>query len=102
MVGLDAARVPRRPRPDPDSAEGRHARPGTDPLLVGRVDQVQVRADAKAFLPGDMQLAVIAPGQPKHTMTGRAAIDTSTIDGNDGSHSAYDASALATAEERGR
>ena len=31
--------------PDPDSAEGRHARPGTDPLLVGRVDQVQVRAE---------------------------------------------------------
>ena len=86
--------------PDPDSAEGRHARPGTDPLLVGRVDQVQVRADAKAFLPSDMQLAVIAPGQPKHTMTGRAAIDTSTIDGNDGSHSAYDASALASAEEK--
>ena len=32
--------------PDPDSAEGRHARPGTDPLLIGLVDQVQVRADA--------------------------------------------------------
>ncbi len=100
MVGLDALDYHDEHAPDPDSAEGRHARPGTDPLLVGRVDQVQVRADAKAFLPRDMQLAVIAPGQPKHTMTGRAAIDTSTIDGNDGSHSAYDASALAAAEEK--
>ena len=33
--------------PDPDSEEGRSARLGTDPLLVGRVDQVQVRADAQ-------------------------------------------------------
>ena len=30
--------------PDPDSAEGRHARPGTDVLLVGKVDEVQVRS----------------------------------------------------------
>ena len=38
-----------------------------------------------------MQLAVIAPGKPKQTVSARAAIDTSTMDGNDGSHSAYDA-----------
>ena len=30
--------------PDPGSAEAQHARPGTDALLVGNVDQVQVRA----------------------------------------------------------
>ncbi len=84
--------------PDPGSAEGRHARPGTDPLLVGRVDDVQVRADAKAGLPDDMKLAVIAPGKPKHSVQERAAIDTSTMDGNDGSHSAYDQTALETAE----
>ncbi len=85
--------------PDPDSAEGRHARPGTDPLLVGRVDQVQVRANARMFLPTDMQMAVIAPGKPKHTVQSRAAIDTSLMDGNDGAHSAYDQSALTAAEE---
>ena len=85
--------------PDPDSAEGRHARPGTDPLLVGRVDQVQVRANAHTFLPTDMQMAVIAPGKPKHTVQARAAIDTSLMDGNDGAHSAYDQSALTAAEE---
>ena len=102
VVRVDRPRVPRRPRPRPRQRGGPQARPGTDPLLVGRVDQVQVRADAKAFLPSDMQLAVIAPGQPKRTVTARAAIDTSTIDGNDGSHSAYDASALAAAEARRR
>ncbi len=85
--------------PDPDSAEGRHARPGTDPMLVGRVDQVQVRADARLFLPTDMKLAVVAPGKPKHTVEQRAAIDTSTMDGNDGSSSAYDAAALQAAEQ---
>jgi len=84
--------------PDPDSAEGRHARPGTDPLLIGRVDQVQVRADAKLFLPSDMQLAVIAPGKAKHTVSQRAAIDTSAMDGNDGSYSAYNSAALQSAE----
>jgi hypothetical protein len=84
--------------PDPDSAEARHARPGTDPLLIGRVDQVQVRADARLFLPSDMQLAVIAPGKAKHTVSQRAAIDTSVMDGNDGSHSAYDQTALQSAE----
>jgi len=84
--------------PDLGSAEARHARPGTDPLLVGRVDDVQVRADAATFLPADMQLAVIAPGKPKSTVQERAAIDTSAMDGNDGSRSAYDQAALRTAE----
>ena len=38
-------RVPYDPDhgPDPGSAEARHARPGTDAVLVGRVDDVQVR-----------------------------------------------------------
>ncbi len=84
--------------PDPDSPEGRRARPGTDPLLVGHVDDVQVRANARRVLPPDMQLAVIAPGKASGTVQARAAIDTSLMDGNDGSHSAYDAAALTTAE----
>ena len=85
--------------PDPDSAEGRQARPGTEPELVGRVDDVQIRAQADAYLPADMKLAVVSPGKPQHTAEERAAIDTSTMDGNDGSHSAYDRIALQTAEE---
>ena len=49
-----------------------------------------------------MQLAVIAPGKAKHTVSQRAAIDTSAMDGNDGSYSAYDAAALQSAEARPR
>ncbi|HYF73824.1 MAG TPA: hypothetical protein VD864_13430, partial [Nocardioides sp.] len=48
--------------PDPDSEEARNARPGTDPLLVGDVDQVQVRASATRTLPPDLRLAVVDPG----------------------------------------
>ncbi len=67
--------------PDPDSEEGRHARPGTDPLLVGDVDQVQVRAEAAAGrVPADMKLAVIDPGKASRTAVEPAAIDTNTTD----------------------
>lgn len=56
--------------PDPTTREGRRARPGTDALLVGDVDQVQVRAvtDADAApLPEDLELSVIDPGKPGAT-----------------------------------
>ena len=59
--------------PDPDSAEGRQARPGTDVLLVGKVDQVQVRSTSTVGRqPADMQLAVIAPGKPSSHGAGAA------------------------------
>lgn len=69
--------------PDPDSEEGRHARPGTDALLIGEVDQVQVRAAATDRLPADMKLAVIDPGQDTRTVVERPALDTSTMDEGD-------------------
>ena len=75
--------------PDPGSAEARHARPGTDPVLVGRVADVQVRVVSEQALPPDMKLAVIAPGHARHSAVERAAIDTSTMDGYDGSDSVY-------------
>ena len=50
--------------PDPGSEEARHARPGTDELLVGEVDQVQVRVTTKSAAPADLKLAVIDPGLP--------------------------------------
>ncbi len=63
--------------PDPDSAEGRHARPGTDVLLVGKVDQVQVRSTSStATQPADMRLAVIAPGTPTSTARELPEIET--------------------------
>ena len=67
-------------QPDPDSEEGRHARPGTDVLFVGQVDRVQVRAVSETAPPAGMRLAVIAPGVPAGTTTERAAIDTGAAD----------------------
>jgi hypothetical protein len=75
--------------PDPGSAEARHARPGTEPMLVGEVARVQVRAVSSRPLPADMKLAVIAPGHAAHTLTERAALDTSTMDGDQGADSVY-------------
>ena len=75
--------------PDPGSAEARHARPGTDPMLVGKVDSVQVRAVSRGPLPEDMKLAVISPGHVTRTATEHAALDTSTMDGDTGADSVY-------------
>lgn len=81
--------------PDPDSAEGRHSRPGTEPVIVGSVDQVQVRTvSSTGNVPADMRLAVIDPGTPKTTVVARGALDTNTMDGNTG-----DPAALVEAEE---
>jgi hypothetical protein len=77
--------------PDPGSAEARHARPGTEPVLVGKVGRVQVKVVAERPLPADMKLAVIAPGHASGTADQRAAIDTSTMDGDHGTDSVYTA-----------
>ncbi|MCW2835535.1 MAG: N-acetylmuramoyl-L-alanine amidase, family 2 [Nocardioides sp.] len=57
--------------PDAGTAEARNARPGTDPLIVGDVDSVQVKAavdtSSTAVLPSDLTLAVIAPGTAEET-----------------------------------
>ncbi|MDP9354504.1 MAG: N-acetylmuramoyl-L-alanine amidase, partial [Chloroflexota bacterium] len=45
-----------------DSPEARAARAGSDPLYVGPSDGVQVRVDAGATTPRDLQLALIDPG----------------------------------------
>lgn len=84
--------------PDPGSEEAAKARPGTDPLLVGDVDDVQVRAttDAGTAVPDDLTLAVIDPGEPTAQKAERPALDTATMDGDDGADSveAVDASSL--------
>ncbi len=79
--------------PDPGSAEARHARPGTDPVLVGKVGQVQVQVVSADPLPADMELAVVSPGRARHSAEEHAAIDTSTMDGDDGVDSVYAAPA---------
>ncbi len=66
--------------PDPDSPEGRQARPGTDVLFVGRVDDVQVRADAQGiFPPAGMRMAVVAPGRALETEREAPALDTEDL-----------------------
>ena len=71
--------------PDPGSEEARHARPGTDELLVGKVDEVQVQVQTTTgTLPGDMKLAVIDPGQAAHSTMEKPALDTTTMDGTPG------------------
>ncbi len=66
--------------PDPDSDEARQARPGTEPLLVGDVDEVQVRIATDAVAPADMKLVVIDPGEETTTARQKPAIDTGTPD----------------------
>jgi hypothetical protein len=69
--------------PDPDSEEGQRTRPGTEAVLVGDVDQVQVRVETTDVAPADLQVAVIDPGTPSATakegpaLTSGAAATTS-------------------------
>lgn len=56
--------------PDPESAEAATSRPGTEPLFVGEVDDVQVEArTTDGTLPADMSLSVIEPGEEEATST---------------------------------
>jgi N-acetylmuramoyl-L-alanine amidase len=49
--------------PDPGTAEARTDRPASDPLVVGDVDLVQMRATSRTgHLPRALQLAVVDPG----------------------------------------
>ncbi len=65
--------------PDPDSPEGLRARPGTEPVVVGAVAEVQVKIDTRQLPPSDLTLAVIDPGAPEHTARELPAIDTGTL-----------------------
>ncbi|GAB2444703.1 hypothetical protein GCM10027062_26090 [Nocardioides hungaricus] len=73
---------------DPGTEEGKDARPGTDALLIGEVDEVQVRVSGARRLPADMRLAVIDPGTDQKTAVERPALDTSTMDDGTGEDSA--------------
>jgi len=83
--------------PDPSSAEGKNARPGTIEALVGHVAKVQVRMKVArgVAVPPDLKLAVIAPGTTP-TAAERPALDTSTMDGGDDATSATNTAGTAT------
>ena len=56
--------------PDAGSAEAANARPGTEPMFVGEVDDVQVQASTDgATLPDDLSLALVDPGSAKASET---------------------------------
>ena len=83
--------------PDPDSAEGRASRPGTDPLIVGHVDEVQAKAiTSDGTAADDVQMSVIEPGRSKGTDEEAPAIDTAELGGGEGGDGATEE--LATSE----
>ncbi|MCL2543085.1 MAG: FG-GAP-like repeat-containing protein [Nocardioidaceae bacterium] len=73
-IGYDADQGP-----DAGTAEARHERPGTDLLMVGHVQRVQVRVDSRQAAPADMQVAVVDPGTPKATRMERPALNTADL-----------------------
>lgn len=66
--------------PDAGTAEAEAIRPGTDPLVVGRVDQVQVRTQSQGATPDGLRLAVVeADDADAPTAVEAPAIDTATL-----------------------
>src|SRR3954447_7511113 len=69
--------------PDAGTAEARTVRPGTDAVVVGNVDEVQMKAETvDGRAPSDLELAVIDPGTGKVTKQA-PAIDTSRLPAGD-------------------
>ncbi|MGH3411982.1 MAG: FG-GAP-like repeat-containing protein [Marmoricola sp.] len=69
--------------PDPGSAEAARTRPGTDAIVVGDVDQVQMRAaTASGKPPAGIRLALIDPGRD-HLVKQGPAIDTAKLPASD-------------------
>ncbi|MGH3509721.1 MAG: FG-GAP-like repeat-containing protein [Nocardioidaceae bacterium] len=66
--------------PDPGSAEARRAVPGSDPMYVGAVDDVQVRVGTPTGVaPAGLRLELVNPGR-EHAPTREApAIDTGRL-----------------------
>src|SRR6478736_5138999 len=67
--------------PDAGSDESLRTRPGTDPVYVGHVDDVQIKAvTASGEAPDGMQLAMVDPGAQTAAKVEKPAIDTGTLD----------------------
>lgn len=70
--------------PDPDSAEARHARQGTEPIVVGAVDDVQVKVETvDGELPEEAALAVVDP-RATGSQPAAPAIDTADLPDKEG------------------
>jgi hypothetical protein len=65
----------------PDPASSEEYRAGTDPVVVGDVDDVQVRVTSDGGdLPSDMRLAIIDPGKTVAPEREKPAIDTARLE----------------------
>lgn len=88
--------------PDPDSAEALRARPGTDPILVGNVDQVQVKVEtADGEVPADTEVALIDPGATTDPQVEEPAIDTADLPAAPAPSAAAPAAVLSAATTTG-
>ncbi len=66
--------------PDPGSAEAAGARQGTDPIVVGDVDEVQVKIEtADGEVPAGAELALVDPKTTPAPRLARPAIDTAAL-----------------------
>lgn len=84
--------------PDAGSAEAAGVRPGTDALVIGDVDEVQMRAETTdGIAPPDLQLALVDPGLGK-TVPQEPAIDTSKLAADAGPVESTSKSAYPTAD----
>ena len=67
-------------QPDPGTTEGQRVAPGTDAVVVGDVDGVQVRAaTATGQAPGGLALAIVDPGEDVAPAYEEPAIDTGDL-----------------------
>ncbi len=80
LVDLEEGALPPGRGAGSRSAEGRAAVPGTDPIYVGKVDDVQVRAltDSGAA-PVGMKISLVNPGR-QHAAVQGPGIDTGNLD----------------------
>ncbi len=80
--------------PDADSVEAANSRPGTEPVIIGDVAEVQVKAvvdgESTTTLPADLTLAVVEPGTAEDTQTETPAENTAATQASydDGSSAA--------------
>ncbi len=60
--------------PDAGSPDAATSRPGTDPLIIGDVDAVQIKASSDDALPDDLSMAVVEPGRAEATESETPAV----------------------------
>jgi hypothetical protein len=65
--------------PDAGTEDARHDRPGTEPYVIGDVDDVQVKAVAADGVPAGLELDLIDPGITLAPRVERPAIDTARL-----------------------